>query len=243
MLAIKNISKTYGASIILEDVSITLGRGTILSILGKSGGGKTTLLKIIAGLLAQDSGTIAMNGIGLDEIPAYRRHIMYLYQEPLLFPHLNVFNNLAFGLKLKKEDKHTITEKVHQIAGELEIAEHLKKMPGQLSGGQKQRVSFGRSLILKPDVLLLDEPFGNLDTQTRATMQALFKRVAVEHQITAIFVTHDLKESLLMGNEYAMLQSGRLTLYDSREKFINDPSSGIRSEISFWKKVDLTDNQ
>jgi len=237
MLTIKNIHKSYGGGVILEDISLTVTKGAVLSILGKSGGGKTTLLKIIAGLLPQDRGMIEMEDCVMDNIPAHQRQIIYLYQEPLLFPHLNVFENLAFGLRLRKENKSAIVTKVEKIATELELSAHLSKMPGQLSGGQRQRVSFGRALILNPKILLLDEPFGNLDAQTRKTMQELFKKVAQEHNITAIFVTHDLKEALIVGDRLGMLQRGKINLYNSKDAFINDINTGASEEIAFWQQM------
>ncbi|MCB0635201.1 MAG: ATP-binding cassette domain-containing protein, partial [Lewinella sp.] len=145
-----------------------------------------------------------------------------------------VFGNLAFGLRLRHAPEDQIRERVDQLLKDLELTEHARKAPAQLSGGQRQRVAFGRALIINPRVLLLDEPFGALDTLTRAGMQQLFKRMAREYAITALFVTHDLKEALLMGDRIAVMDRGRLHTYVSKQAFIEDPATGVGEEIAFW---------
>jgi putrescine transport system ATP-binding protein len=176
LLNIQHISKRFSAEPVFEDIGFTLQENHTLSILGKSGCGKSTLLKIIAGLVLQDEGDIILKGTNINMLPANLRHIVYMSQEPLLFPHLNVFENIAFGLRINKEKKPVIELKVNQLLASLGLQSHYKKMPHHLSGGQKQRVNFGRSLIINPPLLLLDEQFGNLDTQTRAEMQQLERK-------------------------------------------------------------------
>ncbi|MEO1652380.1 MAG: ATP-binding cassette domain-containing protein, partial [Bacteroidota bacterium] len=171
MLEIKNIHKTFGEEEVLSNLHFTLPPQKIFSVLGKSGSGKTTLLKIIAGLEKADQGEVYWEGRALNEVPPARRGIVYLYQEALLFSHLNVFENIAFGLKLRKAPKKQMEDKVYTLLDKLDLRSQVRKMPHQLSGGQKQRVSFGRALIINPRVLLLDEPFGNLDSDTRRQMQ------------------------------------------------------------------------
>lgn len=234
---IEHITKSFGNQQILKDVSLELDAHATLSILGKSGCGKTTLLKIIAGLLQPDGGNILLHDININNTIANKRDIVYIYQEPLLFPHLNVFENIAFGLKLRKLEPQEIHESVNRMIQELQLNGHEKKLPDQLSGGQKQRVAFGRAIIIKPKLLLLDEPFGNLDTETRGTMQQLFKQICGTFGITSLFVTHDLKEALLMGDKFGFMQDGFLKIFDNKNAFMLDADTGVREEINFWKNL------
>lgn len=220
----------------LSEVSFGLEKGRTLAILGRSGCGKTTLLKIMAGLLA-GQGRVELDGRDISALPPRLRGVVYLYQEPLLFPHLNAFENVAFGLRLQRLPEPEIRRRVEAMLEALELAEHAKKMPPALSGGQKQRVSFGRALIVQPQLLLLDEPFGALDVETRASMQQLFKRIAEEQGITSIFVTHDLKEAVLTGDRLAYMERGRLHIFDNLSDFTADPRTGMGQEIEFWKKI------
>ncbi len=236
-IKIDHISKSFGSQQILQDVSLQLRAHDTLSILGKSGCGKTTLLKIIAGLLQPDNGDIIINDILINDTIASKRDIVYIFQEPLLFPHLNVFDNIAFGLKLRSHKVPHINETVSEMINELQLNGHENKMPDQLSGGQKQRVAFGRAIIIKPKLLLLDEPFGNLDTETRATMQVLFKQICGTFGITSLFVTHDLKEALLMGDKFGYMEHGNLKIFDNKNAFINDTVTGVQDEIDFWKNL------
>ncbi len=240
-LQVEHISKSFGEEEVLRACSLSLAEHQTMSILGKSGSGKTTLLKIIAGLESADQGQVQLGELDLAPIPAHQRSIVYLYQEPLLFPHLNVFENIAFGLRLRKIEEKEVRQRVDEMLVALEMDTHTDKAPHQLSGGQRQRVAFGRALIINPKVLLLDEPFGALDTVTRATMQELFKRVAQTYAITALFVTHDLKEALLMGDQMALMDQGQLQHFSSKQAFIEDASTGVTAEIAFWKNLNRTD--
>ncbi|MEL7118007.1 MAG: ABC transporter ATP-binding protein [Bacteroidota bacterium] len=236
MISLKDIYKTYQGEAVLKGLSLELAEQQTLSILGKSGCGKSTLLKIMAGLEEADSGSFQIHDEDLFALPPQKREVVYLSQEPLLFPHLNVAENLAFGLKIRKLPNQEINDKVKQMATQIDLSEHLLKRPHQLSGGQKQRVNFGRALIINPKVLLLDEPFGSLDANTRHEMQELFKSISTTYNITALFVTHDLKEALLMGDQVATMQTGLLKVYSSIEAFINAPESGAQAEINFWNQ-------
>jgi len=233
-LQINQLTKHFGKEQVLNEVNFTLEERKLLSILGKSGSGKTTLLKIIAGLETADSGVIKVENKVMNDVPPHRRNIVYLYQEPLLFPHLNVFENIAFGLRLRKEKDVVIRQKVLNMLEELELSDQATKMPTQLSGGQRQRVAFGRALIINPTVLLLDEPFGALDTETRQTMQVLLKKIVAQHPITTIFVTHDLKEAIIMGDQVGIMEKGVLNIFNSKKDFITTVES-VKNEIDFWK--------
>ena len=236
-LQIQHIEKTFATEQVLHDLSLELERGKLLSVLGRSGSGKTTLLKILAGLEQADRGTVLIDGQDQAGIPPHQRNVVYLYQEPLLFPHLNVEENVAFGLRLRKENPAQIKEKVQQLLELLELADQATKRPFQLSGGQRQRIAFGRAIIINPKVLLLDEPFGALDTETRSNMQQLLQGIVGEFGITSIFVTHDLKEALLLGDEIAMMQEGQLTKYKNKQAFIDDKRTGVQQELAFWHRI------
>lgn len=237
MIEAKNITKSFDDEKVLRDVSFTFEENKTLSILGKSGSGKTTLLKIIAGLVNDYSGQIKVNGQQIDHLKPKDRGVVYLYQEPLLFPHLTVEENIGFGLKLRDGKQEEIKEKTLQMVNLLQLKGQEKKYPEQLSGGQKQRVAFGRAFIIHPNVLLLDEPFGSLDSETRREMQKLFVEISRAEKITTLFVTHDLKEALITGDRFGMMQNGALNLFESRESFINDSGSGVQNELKFWNEL------
>lgn len=236
-LEAKNLKKTFRAEPVLAGVSFSLEREATLGILGRSGSGKTTLLKILAGLESADSGEIAIEGQNVGHLEPRKRGIVYLYQEPLLFPHLDVFENLAFGLRLRGAAETEIEARVDEMLGRLGLAAHARKEPQKLSGGQRQRVSFGRALIVSPRLLLLDEPFSNLDADTRTEMQALFREVAAAYRITAILVTHDLKEAIRMSGTLAHLEQGRLRIYRNLAEALADPSLGAARELDFWQSL------
>ena len=236
-LNIENISKSYGSVNVLKNICLQVQANSTISILGKSGCGKSTLLKIIAGIEQEDAGQIILNEINITAKKPNARNIVYLFQEALLFPHLTVFENIAFGLRIRKEKNEVIKTKVQQLLHQLGIEAQANKMPEQISGGQKQRVAFGRALIINPPLLLLDEPFSNLDVETRSSMQNLYKSIAASYNITSLFVTHDLKESLIMGDKIAYMENGNLTVYNNRFDFKNDMKTGVKNEIDFWNTL------
>lgn len=234
ILEVQHIVKSFGQEQVVKDLTFSLDAEKTLSILGKSGCGKTTMLKTIGGLVSPDSGSIRLSGEDITLKKPEKRNIVYLYQEDLLFPHLNTFENIAFGLRLKKIPDSTIKKQVSHMLHSLELETQSQKMPNQLSGGQRQRVSFGRAIITNPSLLLLDEPFGSLDAGTRHRMQGLFKKLSKEFSITSLFVTHDLKEAVLMGDEIGFMQAGSLKVYTDKRDFIADPETGVKDEIAFW---------
>ena len=240
LLRVAGLTKQFGGQPVLRDIAFGLAEGEVLAVLGRSGCGKTTLLKILAGLEAPDAGTLELHGQNLLPVPPNERQMVYLYQEPLLFPHLSVFENVAFGLRIRKVPRPDADAQVRALLAELDLAEHGAKAPHQLSGGQRQRVSFGRALIIRPRLLLLDEPFGNLDAQTRADMQQLFLRVSRQHQITSLFVTHDSREALTVGTRFGYLDRGVLTSFATVGEFIQDPRTNIQAELSFWESIQQT---
>ncbi len=233
-LEVRALCKTFAANAVLTAVDIWLARGEVLAVLGSSGSGKTTLLRILAGLEVADSGRVNLAGRRAEQLPPETRGAIYLYQEPLLFPHLDVFENIAFGLRLRGCKTRDIAREIEPLLEELDLAGFGRRRPETLSGGQRQRVAFARALVIRPALLLLNEPFSNLDPDTRANMQTLFKRVAQRHAIGAVFVTHDLKEALLVGDRFARLDRGQLLTYTDRDDFCADPLSGVHRELDFW---------
>ncbi len=235
-LELSNISKCFGSENVLSEISLVIEKGKTLSLLGTSGSGKTTLLKVIAGLEQQDKGEIILEGINVGTTKPQNRQCVYLYQESLLFPHLNVFENIAFGLRIRKEKEAIIVTKVMEMLELIDLKYHANKMTNQLSGGQKQRISFARAMVIEPRILLLDEPFGALDSVTRKQMQNLFKELVSKTKTTAIFVTHDLKEAIIMGDNIGKIEKGKLFQYQNKTAFFQDENTGVQSEIDFWKQ-------
>ncbi|MGF1510659.1 MAG: ABC transporter ATP-binding protein [Myxococcota bacterium] len=231
------IAKSFGAESVLRSVNLRLPTSKRLAILGHSGSGKTTLLKILAGLESPDHGTVYLNGADVTPVRPERRRMVYLYQEPWLFPHLSARDNIAFGLRVRGRRRIEISESVDSMLERLGIGAHASKMPHQLSGGQKQRVAFGRALAVEPHVLLLDEPFSALDARTRNDMYRLFTDVVERLQIGTIFVTHDVKEALVLGDRFAYLQRGALHPFESRSAFLADPRVGAKDEWRFWQRA------
>jgi ABC-type Fe3+/spermidine/putrescine transport system ATPase subunit len=236
-LCIDGLGVRLGEQIVLQDVSLDVGAGATLAIIGPSGCGKTTLLRAIAGLVPPLAGRITLGEHRVDDLPPHRRGIVYLNQEPLLFPHLNLFENVAFGLRLRHQPDAAVRQRVGELLAQLELDGLEHRHPQALSGGQRQRAAFGRALIVEPSLLLLDEPFSNLDPETRTSVQQLFKDLAHARGITSMFVTHDLKESLRMGDSFAMLRAGQVHAYRDRAAFCADPATGIAREAEFWSDL------
>ncbi|MFO0820914.1 MAG: ATP-binding cassette domain-containing protein [Pirellulales bacterium] len=236
-LRVESLRVAYGAQGVLEDVTFTVSAGQTLVILGESGCGKTTLLKALAGLVSRESGQVLLDGSEVVSLPLPRRGVIYLDQEPLLFEHLSVADNLGFSMRMQGAKPEEIAREVERMLVALELANHGRKRDEQLSGGQRQRAAFGRALLARPRLLLLDEPFGSLDSRTRAQMQTLFASLSRQHHITSVFVTHDVKEALIVGDHIARMNEGRLIQYADRESFVRDDATGVRAEIDFWRSL------
>jgi len=234
-LRVENVDVRLGAQLILREVSLSVDAHSTMAVIGPSGCGKTTLLRAVAGLIAVERGRILLGLEPVGVAAAGRQRIVHLNQEALLFPHLDVYENIAFGLRVRNVAEGEIRRRVAALLAQLELSGLELRSPQSLSGGQRQRVAFGRALAADPALLLLDEPFSNLDPDTRTSMQELFKRLANEHGITALFVTHDLKESIRIGQRFAMIRDGRLQTYPDLERFCADPASGVDREAEFWR--------
>lgn len=236
MLEIQNLHKSFGKEVVLKGLSARFDSAICTSLLGSSGVGKTSLLKIIAGLDQADGGDILWNGNSILSLKPEQRRMVYMSQEALLFPHLSVEKNVAFPMEIKKSPEGQIKNETVELLEAVGIADMKDKKPQQLSGGQKQRVAFARALAAQPEILLLDEPFAALDPDARAEMQNLFIHVTEQRELTSIFVTHDLKEALKVGEKVGILEED-IHIYDSASEFATAHPERIDGERSFWNKL------
>jgi len=237
MIEISNVSKRIDGQKILNDVSLSVNDSEVMVLLGPSGCGKTTLLKIIAGLLKQDAGDIIINGKVINNLPPQKRNIGFVFQDYALFPHKNVFENIAFGLKIRKIPENEIKKRVYEIMEILEIT-HLKdkKIP-QLSGGQKQRVALARALVINPDVLLLDEPLSALDPVLREKLREELKVILKNLGITGIYVTHDLTEAMLLGDNVAVMNKGEIQQIGKPDEIFYHPKNEFVAKFVGVKNI------
>ncbi|MBG9917510.1 ABC transporter ATP-binding protein [Bacillus sonorensis] len=209
-IQIQHVSRHFGNNIALEDVQLEVREGEFFSLLGPSGCGKSTLLNIIAGFLKPTSGFISIGGQDVTDLPPYHRNCGMVFQDYALFPHLNVFENVAYGLKIQKMPRQKLKERVVESLSLVHLEKYAKRMPHQLSGGQRQRVAIARALAVQPSVLLLDEPLSNLDAKLRKEMQFELRRIQKRVGITTILVTHDQEEALSLSDRIGVLGNGRL---------------------------------
>jgi multiple sugar transport system ATP-binding protein len=211
----QSIRKTFGKVTAVDDVDLDVADGDFVVLLGPSGCGKTTLLRCLAGLEKVDGGRVLIGGRDATGLPPRRRRIAMVFQSYAVFPHLKLFDNIAFGLRMQKESKATIRERVESAAKLLHIEELLDRYPSQISGGQRQRVAVARAIATKADVLLMDEPLSNLDALLRMEMRAELKALLLQLGTTTIYVTHDQVEALSMGDRIAVMNAGRIVQLDS----------------------------
>ena len=222
-LSVKNLNVSYGKNHILKDVNLDINSGEFVSILGKSGCGKTTLIKSIAGLLETDNGDINIFDKNVAGLPPEKRQTVIVFQDLRLFPHMNVEDNIAFAMKLKKMDKAVIKEKVEKLLDQVRLSGYEKRKVSRLSGGQMQRVALARALGAEPKLLLLDEPFASLDEDLRKEMGELVRRLHRENGITTIMITHDKEEAMELSDRLALMEEGRILAIDSPERLYNSP--------------------
>jgi len=225
ILELRNVAKEYDGKIVLRGISLNIHEGEFMTILGPSGCGKTTLLRLIAGFEKPSSGQILFQGKDLIKIPIYKRQINTIFQSYALFPHLNVFDNIAYGLKLKKINKDRIRKEVLKALNLVKLEGMEDKDINDLSGGQKQRVAVARALVLNPKILLLDEPFAALDLKLRQQMQLELKKIQREVEITFIFITHDQEEAFTMSDRVVVLNNGQMQQIGSSQDIYNEPEN------------------
>ena len=223
-LKIENISKSFGKIKVLENINLNISKSEFFGLLGSSGSGKTTLLRILGGFEIPDSGRIYLDGLDITNLEPFERPLNYMFQSYALFPHLNVFNNLAFGIK-DHFDKNEISLKVNEISKLLSIENLLNRRIKQLSGGEQQRVALGRCLIKKPKLLLLDEPLAALDKKLRTKTQLELTSLQKQLEITFVFVTHDQEEAMSLSDRMAIMKNGNILECSSPEEIYENPKS------------------
>ena len=224
-ITIDGVRKMFGDSVALESVTLHIPDGEFLALLGPSGCGKTTLLRIIAGLEAQTSGRVLIGGQDMSNLPPRKRGLAMVFQNYAVFPHMTVWDNVAFGLRMTGADKARITAQVEKAAALLHIEPYLKRHPGQLSGGQRQRVAVARALAVDPAVLLMDEPLSNLDALLRLEMRAELKAVLQQAGTTTVYVTHDQTEAMGLADRMAVLYAGRIVQMDTPAEVCRAPAT------------------
>lgn len=223
MLRLEHIRKSFGNTTVLKDISLEIEDGEIVSILGPSGCGKTTLLNLILGLTGADDGRIIYNDTDITLLPMEERGFNIVFQDYALFPNLNVYKNITYGLKNKP--LISSKEEVEEMIGLLGLEEHLEKKIEQLSGGQKQRVALARTLVMKPGILLLDEPLSALDGVIKESIKERIKTIAREYHLTTIIVTHDPEEALTLSDKVLIVNEGRISQYGRPEEIITAPGN------------------
>jgi len=226
-ISIRNFTKKFDGTPVIENMNLTVNGGEMLALLGPSGCGKSTTLFAICGIHRMDGGELLFGNRDVSGLPSQKRNVGVVFQNYALYPHLSVFENIAFPLTVRKDSRADIDREVRAIAKLTHISELLERRPGQLSGGQQQRVALARALVRKPDVLLLDEPLANLDAKLRLEMRSEIRRIQLETGITAILVTHDQVEAMSMCDRIAIMRAGEIVQIATPSEMYNDPHTAF----------------
>lgn len=244
-LSLKDITVSYdNRHNILEHLNLDIEEGKLISLLGPSGCGKTTTLRVIAGYIEPVSGSFLLNEKDMTHIPVHKRNFGIVFQSYALFPHLTVYENVAFGLKMKKMDKDKIREKVEEMLKICDLESFSKRYPKQLSGGQRQRVAIARALVISPQLLLLDEPLSNLDAKLRLNMRVEIKRLQKKMGITTVFVTHDQEECFSISDKVAVMNGGIIEQYDTPEVIYSRPKTEFVARfVGFENFIELNQDK
>jgi len=222
-ISVRNINRNFGDFAALTNVSLDIQSGNLTALLGPSGGGKSTLLRIIAGLDHPDSGVVEIDGRDVTWLRPQQRNIGFVFQHYAAFKHLNVYRNVAFGLEIRKRPKAEIKARVHELLELVHLEQFADRLPSQLSGGQRQRMALARALAVEPKVLLLDEPFGALDTKVRRELREWLRRLHDEVHVTTVFVTHDQEEALEVSDEIVVVNEGRVEQVGTPDQLYDQP--------------------
>jgi sulfate transport system ATP-binding protein len=219
------ITKRFDDFVALDDVSVEVAAGSLTALLGPSGSGKSTLLRIVAGLESADAGSVVIDGVDVTGRPPQDRGVGFVFQHYAAFKHMTVYDNVAFGLKIRKRSKAEIAERVHRLLKLVQLEGLQKRYPSQLSGGQRQRMGLARALAIDPAVLLLDEPFGALDARVRAELREWLRRLHDETHTTTVIVTHDQEEAMDVADQVAVMSSGRIEQVGSPRTVYEEPAN------------------
>ena len=223
--SVKGVSKRFGETSVLENISFDVAEGEALVLLGASGSGKTTILRVIAGLEQPYTGKVILHGKDVTELPARERGVGVIFQSYALFPKMTVEKNIGYGLRIRRRPRREIRKTVAELISLVQLEEHRKKYPSQLSGGQQQRVAIARALAYKPEVLLFDEPFGALDAQIRARLRREIRALLKKVNVPAIFITHDQEEALDLGDRIAVINVGHIEQIGTPQEVYNHPAT------------------
>jgi sulfate transport system ATP-binding protein len=221
----RGITKRFGSFVALDGVDLDVPSGQLTALLGPSGGGKSTLLRIIGGLEEADSGSVVIDGVEATGIPAQRRNVGFVFQHYAAFKHLSVYRNVAFGLEIRKRGKAEIRQRVQELLQLVHLEQFADRLPAQLSGGQRQRMALARALAVEPKVLLLDEPFGALDAKVRRELRDWLRRLHDEVHVTTVFVTHDQEEALEVAGSLVVINHGRIEQVGSPNELYDHPAN------------------
>ena len=241
LLELRNITAGYDKNIILRDFNLQVERGQFVSLLGSSGCGKTTTLRLIAGFSEPNEGSIFFDGRDITHVPLHKRNFGFVFQSYALFPHMTVFDNVAFGLKMRKVPKAETQQRVTEMLELVDLKGFEKRYPREMSGGQRQRVALARAMVIRPDLMLFDEPLSNLDAKLRVKMRVEIRRIQQELGFTAIYVTHDQEECFAISDQVAIMNNGVIEQMDSPAHIFNSPKTEfIARFVGFENFFDLT---
>ena len=240
-IEIRGVGKRFGDFVALDDINLSIASGELTALLGPSGGGKSTLLRIIAGLETADGGTVTIEGVDATGLPARKRNVGFVFQHYAVFKHLSVARNVAFGLEIRKRPRDEIRRRVDELLDLVHLRQFADRLPSQLSGGQRQRMALARALAVEPKVLLLDEPFGALDAKVRKELRDWLRRLHDEVHVTTIFVTHDQEEALEVADNIVVINDGRIEQVGTPDELYDTPANQF--VMSFLGEVTVLDGR
>lgn len=241
ILNLEDIQVKYGKTMVLEKLNLEIKEGELVSLLGPSGCGKTTTLRVIGGFIKPNQGKFTLNNKDYTEMDVHKRNFGFVFQSYALFPHLTVAKNVAFGLKMRKLSAEEIKKRVDEILEVVDLIDYADRFPKELSGGQRQRVALARALVVKPDLLLLDEPLSNLDAKLRVKMRVGIRKIQQEFKITTVYVTHDQEECFSISDKVAVMNKGEIEHLDTPQNIYDNPKTEfVANFVGYENFIDLS---